>query len=284
MWTVVPAIYKVLTAPHIYASIFSCRQLTCYWCYLDNLMRLILHSWCQIQRTSSNLCYVNCGPGHIQSAYSSAYLGFNIQLKVAPLLFEVSRRINERITAKLVTTTAQILQLSLCDQWSRTYTMYLQLRIFRPEYSTERICAAIGDNRTYRCALHCKFGVKYSPYRPVYAVWSVVPYVYNAFTAPHIQTTMFIWTYLSCYWMVLLYVSGQFNSRYNANLVPNKAHILQITLCELWSRTYTIHLQLRTFRLQYSSERICAAIRNISTIQCSSYCKLGAKYSAHPPV
>jgi hypothetical protein len=336
MWTVVPAIYKVLTAPHIYASIFSCRQLTCYWCYLDNLMRLILHSWCQIQRTSSNLCYVNCGPGHIQSAYSSAYLGFNIQLKVAPLLFEVSRRINERITAKLVTTTAQILQLSLCDQWSRTYTMYLQLRIFRPEYSTERICAAIGDNRTYRCALHCKFGVKYSPYRPVYAVWSVVPDVYNAFTAPHIQTTMFIWTYLSCYWRyldnsivvimqtwcqikrtssrlryvncgpgriqyiyssahsdfnihlnvsaLLLEISRQSNARHTANLAPNTAHILRFRQCELWSRTYAMHLQLHKFRLQYSFERICPAIVHISTIQCALYCILGAKYCAHPPV
>jgi hypothetical protein len=136
---VAPAIYKVLTAPHIYASIFSCRHLTCYWCYLDNLMRLILHSWCQIQRTSSSLRYVTCGPVHIQSIFSTAYLGFNIRLKVAPLLLEVSRRFNERNTANLVTTTAQILQLSLCDQGSGTYTMYLQLRIFRPEYSTERI-------------------------------------------------------------------------------------------------------------------------------------------------
>jgi hypothetical protein len=52
--------------------------------------------------------------------------------------------------------------------------MYLQLRIIRPQYSTERICAAIRDNRTFRCALHCKFGVKYSAHRPVYSVWTVV--------------------------------------------------------------------------------------------------------------
>jgi hypothetical protein len=325
-----------MTTPHIQSSIFNWTYLRCYWRYLDNSMSVILQPWCQIQPTSSNLCYVNCGPGHIQSTYSSAYLGFNIQLKVAPLLFEVSRRFNERNTAKLVTTIAQILQLSLCDQWSRTYTMYLQLRIFRPEYSTERICAAIGDNRTYRCALHCKFGVKYSPYRPVYAVWSVVPYVYNAFTAPHIQTTMFIWTYLSCYWRyldnsivvimqtwcqikrtssrlryvncgpgriqyiyssahsdfnihlnvsaLLLEISRQSNARFTANLVPNTAHILRFTLCELWSRTYTMHLQLHLFRLQYSFERICSAIVHITTIQCVLYCKLVAKYSARPPV
>jgi hypothetical protein len=34
---------------------------------------------------------------------------------------------------------------------------------------------------------------------------------------------------------------------------------------------------------QYSTERICAAIVDRSTIQCALYCKHGAKYSAHPP-
>jgi hypothetical protein len=292
MWSVVPAIYKVQTAPHIYASIFSCRQLTCYWCYLDNSMRLILHSWCQIQRTCSSLRYVTCGPGHMQCNYSYVYSGFNVQVNVSVLLLETSRQFNERYTANLVTTTAQILQLSLCDQWSRTYTMYLQLRIFRPEYSTERICAAIGDNRTFRCALHCKFGVKYSAYHPVYAVWSVVPDVYNAFTAPHIQTSMFIWSYLRCYWRyldnsivvimqtwcqiqrtssrlryvncgpghiqyiyssahsdfnirlnvsaVLLETRRHLDAHYTASWVPNIAHMLQFTLCELWSQTCTM--------------------------------------------
>jgi hypothetical protein len=86
MWTVVPAISKVLTAPHIQALIFNCRQLPCYWRYLDNSVRVILHSWCQMQRTSSSLRYVTCSPGHIKSIFSTAYLGFNIQLKVAPQL------------------------------------------------------------------------------------------------------------------------------------------------------------------------------------------------------
>jgi hypothetical protein len=35
---------------------------------------------------------------------------------------------------------------------------------------------------------------------------------------------------------LLLEVSGQFNERYAANLLSNTAHILQCTLCELWSR------------------------------------------------
>jgi hypothetical protein len=47
-------------------------------------MRVILQIWCQVQSASSGLRYVNCGTGHIQSIFSTAYLGFNIQLKVAP--------------------------------------------------------------------------------------------------------------------------------------------------------------------------------------------------------
>jgi hypothetical protein len=82
-----------------------------------------------MQRTSSSLRYVNCGPGHIRSTYSSAYLGFNIQLKVAPLLLEASRQLNARNTASLVPNTAQILQFTLCELWSRSYAMHLQLRI-----------------------------------------------------------------------------------------------------------------------------------------------------------
>jgi hypothetical protein len=45
-----------------------------------------------------------------------------------------------------------------------------------------------------------------------------------------------------------------------------------------------MQLQHGIFRLQYSNERIGAAVGDISTIQCALYCKLGAKYRAHPPV
>jgi hypothetical protein len=80
MWTVDPTICKVFTAPHIKALIFSCRYRRCFCRYHHISMRVIMQTWCQIQRTSSSLRYVNCGPGHIQCIYSSAYLGFNIQL------------------------------------------------------------------------------------------------------------------------------------------------------------------------------------------------------------
>jgi hypothetical protein len=99
----------------IYSSIYSdfnihlnVSALLCT--YLGNLMRVILHSWCQIQRTSSCLRYVTCGPGHIQSIFHTAYLGFNIQLNVAPRHFEVSERFNGRYTANLVPNTAHTLR------------------------------------------------------------------------------------------------------------------------------------------------------------------------------
>jgi hypothetical protein len=121
------------------------------------------------------------------------------------------RKFNARNTASLVPNTAHILQIMLFDLWSLTYTMYLQLHIFRTQYSTERICAAIGDMSTIQCALFCYLCAKY-----------------------------------------------------------------QFTLFELWALTYTMHLQLRIIRLQYSAERISAAIGLMSTIQRASYCKLFA--------
>jgi hypothetical protein len=80
MWTVVPDIYNAFTAPHIQTSMFMWTDLSWYWRYLDNSIVVILQSWCQIQCTSSGLRYANCGPGHIQSIFSTAYFGFNIQL------------------------------------------------------------------------------------------------------------------------------------------------------------------------------------------------------------
>jgi hypothetical protein len=76
-------------------------------------MRVILQTLSQIQSISYRLRYVNCGPGHIQCTYSSAYLGFNIQMKVAPLLLEVFRQFNARYTAFLVPNTEHFVQITL---------------------------------------------------------------------------------------------------------------------------------------------------------------------------
>jgi hypothetical protein len=106
MSTVVPDIYNVFTAPHIQASIFNWIYLRCHWRYADIWVRVILQSWCQIQRTFSTLRYLNCGPGHIHCKYSSAYSGFYIQLNVSALILEISRQFIERYTAISVPNTA----------------------------------------------------------------------------------------------------------------------------------------------------------------------------------
>jgi hypothetical protein len=186
MWTVVPDIYNVFTAPYIQTSIFIWTYLLCYCTYHDNRMRVMLQTCYQIQRTSSSLCYVNCGPGYIQSIFSSACLDFNIQLWPSALLLYISRQFNSRYTANLVPNTAHILQFMLCELWSRPYTMYLQLRILSPEYSTERICAAVWDIPIFACALDCKFGAIYRAHPPVYDMRPVVPTIYKVFSAPHI--------------------------------------------------------------------------------------------------
>jgi hypothetical protein len=134
---------------------------------------------------------VNYDPGHMQCNYSSEYSGFNIQLNVSALILVISRQFNERYTAILVRYTAHVLGFTLCLLWSRTYTMQLQLRIFGLHYLSERICVAIGYISTIQCELYCKFGAKYREHPPVYAMETVVPYINNVITAPHIQASIF---------------------------------------------------------------------------------------------
>jgi hypothetical protein len=125
--------------------------------------------------------------GHIQWTYSSTYSDFNIQLNESALLLEICRQFNVRYTAYIVPNTAHILQFALSELWSRTYTMEIQSRIFKLQYSTEHICASIGDMPTFRCALYCKLGSKYSAHATVYIMWTVDPAIYNVVTALHIQ-------------------------------------------------------------------------------------------------
>jgi hypothetical protein len=149
-------------------------------------MRFILHSLCQIQRTSYDLRYMNWGPGHIQCIYSSIYSDFNIHLNVSALLLYISRQFNARYAANLVPNTAHILRFTLCELWPRIYTMHSQLHIFRLQYSFECICAVFVHITTIQCALYCKLVAKYSAHTPVYAMCPVLPAIYKVVTAPHI--------------------------------------------------------------------------------------------------
>jgi hypothetical protein len=166
-------------------------------------MLLILQTWCQIWSRSSSLRYLNCGPGHIQCNYSSAYSGCNIQLNLSALLLEICRHYDAQYTANWVPNIAHTNQFTLCELWSRTYTKYFPHRIFRLQYSTECICAAIGDASTIQCSIYCILRAKYSAHPPVWAMWTVVPATCNVIIAPNIQVSIFSWTYLLCYWRYL---------------------------------------------------------------------------------
>jgi hypothetical protein len=122
MSTVVPDIYNLITVTYIKTSKFKWTNMRCYWRYPDISMCVILPTWCQIQRTSSSLRYLNCGPGHIHCKYSSAYSGFNIHLNVSALILQISRQCNARYTANMVSNIAHILQFTLSELWSRPYT------------------------------------------------------------------------------------------------------------------------------------------------------------------
>jgi hypothetical protein len=143
--------------------------------YLDNSTRVWLHTLSQIQRISSRFRYVNCGPGHIQGIYSSAYIAQNILLNLLLLLLEICRYLDDRYTGNFEPNTAHILPFTLCELWSRLYTMYLQLRRFRLQYSAEDRSPAIGGISSMQWALYCKLGANYSALPPVYAMWTVVP-------------------------------------------------------------------------------------------------------------
>jgi hypothetical protein len=114
-----PGHIQSIIAQHVQASKFNRKYLCCYWIYIDNSMCVILQTWCQIQRTCSSLRNVNCGPGHIQCIYSSANSGFIIQLKGSALILEIYRRFKVRCTANMLPNTANVLQFTLCELWSR---------------------------------------------------------------------------------------------------------------------------------------------------------------------
>jgi hypothetical protein len=163
-------------------------------------MRVIPQTWCQIQHTSLSILYLNCGPGHIECYYSSAYSVFNIRLNVPGLLLEISRQFNERYAANSMPNTAHDHQFTQCERWSRTYSMHLQLRIFRLQYSSERTFASVEDISIIQWELYFNLGAKYSARSPVYAMLTVVPDMYNVITVTYIQASIFRWTYLRCYW------------------------------------------------------------------------------------
>jgi hypothetical protein len=138
-------------------------------------MRVILHTWCQIQGTCSSLRYANCSSGHTQCNYSYAFSGFNIQVNVSALLLDIFRHFDARYT----------------ENWCQIQHTSLSVRY-----------------------VNCGPG----------NIQCICSSAYSGF---NIQLNVSA---------LLLEICRYFGARFTANLVPNTAHFLQLTLCELWSR------------------------------------------------
>jgi hypothetical protein len=176
---------------------------------------------------------------------------------VSALLLEIIGHFHARYTANLVPNTAHILQFTLSELWSRRYTMHLQLHTFRIQYSFDRICPAIGDISKIQCSLNCKLGARYSEHPPVYAMWTVFPAIYNVFTAPYIQNSIFIWTYLRCYWRYLdNSMLGMLQTWYQIQRTSSSLRCgncgpgqIQCIYCSAYS-DYNIHLNVSVLLLE----------------------------------
>jgi hypothetical protein len=199
MSTVVTVVYNVITVTYIQASIIKWTCQRSYWRCSDISMRVILQIWCQIHRTSSSLRCVNCAPGHIQRNYSSAYSGFNIQMNITVLLFEISRQFNARYNANLLPNTAHVLQLTLCELCSRDIQCNY-ISVYSGFNIQLNVTALLEIFRHFDARYTAIFGVKHCA-PPIYAMLPVVPDIYNVITVTYIQASIFNWMYLSCYWI-----------------------------------------------------------------------------------
>jgi hypothetical protein len=191
-------------------------------------MRVILHNLCQIQHAWFSLRYVDCGPRHIQCSCNSAYSGFNIRLNISALLLEISRQFNACYTRNLVPNTAHILQFSLCEQWSRIYTMHLQLCIFS---------AAIWNWTYLRC--NCRYHDNWM--HVILQTWCHIQRTSSSFryvnsNPGHIQCIC-----SSAYSDFNIHLNASallseicwyLDARYTVILVRNTARILRFKLCE----------------------------------------------------
>jgi hypothetical protein len=148
---------NIITFLDIQSSISNWTYLRCYcWC-IDKLMRVILHTCCEVQGTAAVLCYVKSGPGKMQYCYNSSSSGCNIPLNVNPSMLVILLQFNARYTPQLLPNAAQILQITLSQHWSQSNKIYLQLLPFRLQYSIERISSAIGGLLKNRCVLYSTF-------------------------------------------------------------------------------------------------------------------------------
>jgi hypothetical protein len=66
-------------------------------------------------------------------------------------------------------------------------------------------------------------------------------------------------------------------------LLPNTAHVILFTLCQLWSRSSRTLSQICIYGHEYSIERTSVSIRDMPTIRCAFHSTFAANYSSHQP-
>jgi hypothetical protein len=136
----------------------------------------------------------------MQCNYRSTYSVFNIRLNVSALQLEICRQFSEPYTetwCQIQRTTYSLRNVD-CGPghiqyiYSSTYTGFnIQLNVAVLLLEIPRQC---------NMQLHCKLCAKYSAQPPEYAMCTVVPAIYIAITAQHIQDSIYSWTYLRRYW------------------------------------------------------------------------------------
>jgi hypothetical protein len=66
-------------------------------------------------------------------------------------------------------------------------------------------------------------------------------------------------------------------------LLPNTAHVILFTLCQLWSRSSRTLSQICIYGHEYSIERTSVSIRDMPTIRCALHPTFRASYSVSQP-
>ena len=171
------------------------------------------------------------------------------------------------------------IRFTLCELWSRFRAVYLKFCIFGLQYSSERIPADIGDMSIIRCQLYFTFAADTEHHiRFVLSqAWSRLNPAFLYFCICRLQHLK------KCSSAAIVHLSALQRALYST-YAANKEHDIRFALRQLWYGLRPAYYQFCIFKLEYSSERISAAIRDMSTILSALYSTDAAKYVERHPV
>jgi hypothetical protein len=175
---------------------------------------------------------VNCGPGHIQCNYCSSYSGFNIQLNLSALRLEICRHLDARYTANLVPYLTHHPVYPMWTMIPATCNVIIAPNIQALIFNW--ICLRgywryVDNSMLLILQTWCQIQLTTARLRYVNCCPGHIQCNYSsAYSGFNIQLNVSA---------LLLVTRRHFDAHCTANWVPNIAHVLQFTLCELWSRT-----------------------------------------------